>query len=127
VKAQKLPDLARKGESPAGVDAVIVDEKEYPDYLAKAYKKEKFQKPRNVLGIAKALPAPEMERLMLENLKVTPDDLRLLAFARANAVKDDLTGRGGVDTARVFVVEPGETPSSPVEKARASRVDFVLK
>ena len=127
VKAQKLADLSRKSESPAGVDAVVVDEKEYPAYLARAYKKEKFQKPRNVLGIAKDLPAPEMERLMLENLKVTPDDLRQLALARANVVKDDLTGRGGVDAARVFVVEPGETPSQPVEKARASRVDFILK
>jgi uncharacterized protein involved in outer membrane biogenesis len=127
VKAQKLPDLARKGESPASVDAVIVDEKEYPMYLAKAYKKEKFQKPRDVLGIAKDLPAPEMESLMLENLKVTADDLRQLALARANAVKDDLTGRGEVDPSRVFVVEPGEKPAAPIEKARASRVDFVLK
>ncbi|HTD53373.1 MAG TPA: DUF748 domain-containing protein, partial [Thermoanaerobaculia bacterium] len=127
VKAQKLSDLTRKGESPASVDAVVVDEKEYPIYLAKAYKKEKFQKPRNVLGIAKDLPAPEMESLLLENLKVTADDLRQLALARANAVKDDLTGRGGVDPSRVFVVEPGEKPAAPVEKARASRVDFVLK
>ena len=127
VKAQKLSDLARKSDAPASVDAVVIDEKEYPAYLARAYKREKFQKPRNVLGIAKDLPAADMEKLMLENLRVTSDDLRQLALMRANAVKDDLIGRGGVDPSRVFVVEPGGEPSAPAEKARASRVDFVLK
>ncbi|MEP6767605.1 MAG: DUF748 domain-containing protein [Acidobacteriota bacterium] len=127
VRAQKLLDLARKGDSPARVDAVVVDEKEYPTYLEKAYRKEKFQKPRNVLGIAKDIPAPEMESLMRENLKVTADDLRQLALARANAVKEDLTVRGGVDPSRIFIVEPGEKSAEPLAKARASRVDFALK
>ncbi len=80
-----------------------------------------------MLGIAKDLPAADMEKLMLANLQMTPDDLRQLALMRANAVKDDLTGRGGVDPSRVFVVEPGSEPAAPVEKGRASRVDFVLK
>jgi uncharacterized protein DUF748 len=127
IKAQKMADLVKKGEAPASVDAVVVDEKEYPTYLAKAYKKEKFKKPRNAIGVAKNLPAPEMESLMLANLTVTADDLRQLALARANAVKDRLTGQGKVEAARVFVLEPSGKPAAPTEKARASRVDFVLK
>src|SRR5262249_50100001 len=83
VKAQKLADLSKKGDAPASVDDVALDEKEYPTWLEKAYKREKFPKPRNALGLAKSLPAPEMENLMLANVTVTADDLRLLALARA--------------------------------------------
>lgn len=127
VKAQKLADLAKKGQAPAGVDDVVVEEKEYETWLAKAYKKEKFPKPRNFLGIAKDLPASEMENLMLSNLAVTDDDLRQLAMARANAVKDYLVATGKVDAARVFVLEPGAKPAEPAGKAPPSRVDFSLR
>jgi len=127
VKAQKLASLAKRGEAPASVDDVVLDEKEYPAWLEKAYRKEKFSKPRNVLGIAKDLPVPEMEKLMLANEAMTADDLRLLALTRANAVKDYLTGPGKIDAARIFVLEPGEKPAQPGEKARASRVDFSLR
>jgi hypothetical protein len=127
VKAQKLADLAKKGEAPASVDDVVVDEKEHALYLAKAYKREKFDKPRNVLGIAKGLPAGEMESRMLANVEVTDDDLRQLAFARANVVKDYLTGPGKVEAARVFVLEPGRTAAERKDGARASRVDFSLR
>ncbi len=127
VKAQKLADLVERGEAPASVDAVVIDEQEYAAYLKKAYKKEKFKKPRNFLGMAKDIPAPEMESLMLENLTATTDDLRQLALARANAVKDYLTGPGQVGAARVFILEPGVKPANPEGKASASRVDFALE
>jgi hypothetical protein len=127
VKAQKLADLSRKGAAPASVDAVVVDEKEYSAYLEKAYKREKFKKPRGTLGFAKDLPAPEMESLMLANLPVTADDLRQLALARANSVKEYLTGPGKVEAGRVFVIEPAREPAAPAGKAGGSRVDFVLK
>jgi hypothetical protein len=127
LKAQKLADLAKKGESPASVDDVVVDEKERAGFLAKAYKAEKFDKPRNVLGIAKSLPPEEMESRMLASIQVTNDDLRQLAFARANAVKDYLTGPGKIEAARVFILEPGAKPAEPAEKVRASRVDFSLR
>jgi len=127
VKAQKLADLTKKGEAPASVDDVAVGENEYEAWLKKAYGKEKFPKPRNVFGIAKDLPATEMENLMLASLVVTDDDLRQLALSRANAVKDYLTGPGKIEAARVFVLEPGEKPAEPTDKARASRVDFSLR
>ena len=127
LKAQKLAELTKMGEAPASVDDVAIDEKEHEVYLAKSYKREKFDKPRNVLGIAKGLPAGEMESLMLANIPVTDDDLRQLAFARANAVKDYLTGPGRVEAARVFVLEPGRTPPERKEGARGSRVDFSLR
>ena len=127
VKAQKMADLVERGEAPASVDAVVIDEKEYETYLRKAYKKEKFKKPSKFLGIPKELPAPEMESLMLANLPVTTDDLRQLALARANTVKDYLIGPGKVEAARVFILEPGSKPAAPAGKAKASRVDFTLE
>ncbi len=127
VKAQKLAALAKKGEAPSGVDEVVIGEKEYATWLEKAYKKEKFPKPRNALGFAKDLPPQEMENLMLANLPVTDDDLRQLALSRANAMKDYLTGSGKIEAARVFVLEPGAKPAEPAGKALASRVDFSLR
>jgi outer membrane protein OmpA-like peptidoglycan-associated protein len=127
IKAQKLPDLVKAGTAPASVDDVVVTAEERETYLKKAYKKEKFPKPRTALGFAKDLPAPEMEKLMLANEAVGDDDLRQLALARANAVKDYLVGPAGADASRVFVLEPGAQPAAPKDKARASRVDFTLK
>ena len=127
LKAQKLPDLAKKGGAPASVDDVVVEAAERETYLRKAYRKEKFPKPRNALGIAKDLPPAEMEKLLLANEAVGDDDLRLLALARANAVKNYLTGPGAVEPARVFVLEPGVEPAAAKDKARPSRVDFTLK
>ncbi len=64
---------------------------------------------------------------MLENLTATTDDVRQLALARANAVKDYLTGPGKVEGARVFILEPGDKPATAEGKASASRVDFALE
>ena len=127
IKAQKLLDLAKKGSAPSGVDDVVVEAGEREAYLRKAYGKEKFPKPRTALGFSKGLPASEMEKLMLANEAVGGDDLRQLARARANAVKDYLTGPGTVEAARVFVLEPGAEPAVPKEKAKPGRVDFSLK
>ncbi len=126
IKAQKLPDLVKKGSAPASVDDVVVEPAEREGYLKKAYKKEKFPKPRTTLGFAKDLPADEMEKLMLVNEAVDEDDLRQLALSRANAVKDYLTGPGAVEPARVFVLEPGREAAAPKDKARPTRVDFAL-
>ena len=127
IKAQKLPDLVKAGAAPASVDDVVVGAAERETYLKKAYKKEKFPKPRTALGFAKDLPADEMEKLMFANEAVGDDDLRQLALARSNAVKDYLVGPAAADAARVFVLEPGAQAAAPKDKARASRVDFTLK
>ncbi len=127
VKAQKLAGLSKTGEAPASVDDVVLDEKEYETWLAKAYKKESFSKPRNALGFAKSLPASEMRELMLANLSATDDDLRQLALSRASAVKDYLTSSGKIEAARIFVLEPGAKPVEPPGKPSGSRVDFSLR
>ena len=70
VKAQKLKDLVRQGEAPSSVDEVQIDEGEYEQYLKAAYGEESFPKPRNAIGLARDLPVPEMEKLMMQYAKV---------------------------------------------------------
>ncbi|MGE5285194.1 MAG: DUF748 domain-containing protein [Actinomycetota bacterium] len=127
VAAKKLADLVKTGRPAPALDNVRVESAEYPKYLTRAYKSEKFPKPRNFIGMAKDLPVPEMEKLMLTNIRVTDDDLRRLAEERASRVRDRLVASGKVEPARIFLVEPKTLPPERKEKLRDSRVDFRIK
>ncbi|MDX9707700.1 MAG: DUF748 domain-containing protein, partial [Azospira sp.] len=67
VKAQRLAELVKQGTETGSVDSVEIADKDYPRYLERAYKAEKFPKPRNMVGLTKDLPVEEMEKLMLAN------------------------------------------------------------
>lgn len=69
-------------------------------------KKCTFLKPRNVIGLAKALSQEEMENLILTHIEVTEDDLRELAKQRAKVVREYLLSAGQLDAGRIFLVEP---------------------
>ncbi len=127
IKAQKLKEMIKKGEPAVPVDEIQVGKDEYEKYLKMAYKAEKFPKPRNFLGIAKNLPAPEMEKLMLTNLRVSDDDLRQLASHRALRVKEYVIKSGKVTPDRVFLIEPKSLEPEKKENLRDSRVDFRLQ
>lgn len=127
VRSQKRKDLVRKDGQAPSLDNVVVDAKEYPEYLKRAYRAEKFPKPRNFIGLVKDLPVPEMEKLMFAHLQVTDDDLRLLAQRRAQAVRDSLVASKEVEPERIFLVEPKSLAPEKKEKERDSRVEFVLK
>jgi uncharacterized protein involved in outer membrane biogenesis len=129
VKAEKLKDLARKGQAPRSVDEVQVDKGEYEQYLKAAYGEESFPKPRNVVGLAQSLPVPEMEKLMMQYAKVSDDDLRQLSTQRAQTVRDALIASGQVGADRLFVVaaKPLSNEERAKLKGRLNRVDFSMK
>jgi uncharacterized protein involved in outer membrane biogenesis len=129
VKAQKMKELVRQGTAPKSVDDVQVDKAEYERYLKAAYGDESFPKPRNVIGLAKDLPVPEMESLMLKNAQATDDDLRNLANRRAQVVRERLLASGQVTTDRLSIVASKPLSSEEKEKTKAklSRVDFSLR
>jgi hypothetical protein len=127
VKVQKMNVLIKKGETIENADDVKIEPGEYEQYLTRAYKAETFAKPRNVLGFAKSLPVPEMEKLMLTHTEVTDGDLRNLANQRALHAKDAILKSGQVSTDRVFMLEPKTQPSEKKGKLTDSRVDFKLK
>jgi outer membrane protein OmpA-like peptidoglycan-associated protein len=127
LKAQKLNALTKKGATTATLNDVKVEPNEYTRYLTLAYKKETFQKPRNVLGMAKDLEVPEMEKLILVHIIISEDDLNQLAHQRAEAVKDDLV-TNKIEPSRIFLLAVSSKPSQgKSEKLKESRVDFVIK
>jgi hypothetical protein len=127
VKAQKLKEMVKKGQPVVPVDDIKIEPPEYEKYLKMAYKEEKFPKPKNVIGMAKDLPAPEMEKLMLTYIEVKEGDLRTLASQRAMKVKDAILKSGRVEPERVFLLEPKSLAPEKKEKVKDSRVDFKLK
>ncbi len=127
LKAEKLKDLVKKGQPTVPAGQVTIGKEEYAKYLKMAYKKEKFPKPRTILGFAKDLPVPEMEKLMLTHIEITDNDLRQLASERALEVKDYILKSGQVTANRVFLVEPKSLEPEPKENLKGSRVDFGLK
>jgi hypothetical protein len=128
VRAAKVRQLTRAGGESVDPGKVTISDQERPALIATVYSDEKIpDKPRNVIGIAKSIPAPEMEQLILKNLTATPDDLRALANARAAAVRDHLEHTGKVPRERLFLVEPRLTAEGIKDKGAATRVDFSLK
>jgi len=117
----------KKGESVESTDEVTIEANEYEKYLTKAYKQEDFPKPRNVLGIAKKLPVPEMEKLMLTHIVINDDDLRQLASGRARAVKNYMLGSEKIEQDRIFLVKPESLQPEEKENLKNSRVDFTLQ
>jgi hypothetical protein len=127
VKAQKLNEIVKKGQPAVPVDDIQFEPGEYEKYLKMAYKKEKLPKPRNILGIPKDIPAPEMEKLMITPIEVKEGDLRALASQRSMKVKDAILKSGQVEPERVFILEPKSLAPEKKEKVKDSRVDFKLK
>ena len=127
VKAQKLNDTIKKGQPAVPVDDIKIEPKEYEKYLTAAYKAEKFEKPKNVIGLTKSLPVPEMEKLILTHTVISENDLRTLAMQRSQVVKDAILKSGKVTQDRVFIIEPKSLAPEKREKQKDSRVDFRLK
>jgi uncharacterized protein involved in outer membrane biogenesis len=62
-------------------------------------------KPRNVLGLAKDIPVPEMEALLRASYLVSVDQARELALQRGLAVRDALVAKG-LPSERLFLAAP---------------------
>lgn len=127
LKAQKLKEIIKKGGSAVPVDDVQIEKNEYEKYLKMAYMEEKFPKPKNVIGMVKDLPPPEMEKLMFTNIEVKEGDLRSLAVQRALKVKESILKSGKVEPERIFILEPKSLAPEKKEKLKESRVDLKLK
>ena len=123
LKNEKYKKLSRKKDETISLDDIIIEKEEFETYLKEAYKEANFDKPKNILGLAKKLPPEEMEKLLRDNIIITEDDLRLLAIQRANAVKSFLVDAGPVEPERLFVIEP----EIGADKSTDSRVEMVIK
>ena len=126
VRALWMRQKIARGES-VSPDAVEVPPGDYPALLARVYHNENFPKPRNMIGLEKSLPVPEMEKLLMANTVVTDDDLAALANRRAEAVRDWLVHQGKMPRERLFIVGGAAGPAPTADQASPARVDFSLK
>jgi hypothetical protein len=128
VKRQKFDELRGTDKAPKSADEVVIDPKEYPALLKEAYSDaDILGKPRNFIGLAKDIPVPEMEKLMLASTSATDEDLRDLALRRAQAAKDFLTGPGEIEVERVFIVTPKIAAEDGKATVKPTRVEFALR
>ncbi len=106
MKREKMKSLAASGSAPASVDQVTIGGDERVRWLTAAYRESSIKdRPRNVIGLLKEIPPEEMEAILLADAKVDDDALRLLANARAQAVKDGLTAKN-IAGERLFLTVP---------------------
>jgi hypothetical protein len=127
LKTIKLKDLLRASNKNILVDTITINTDEYENYLSKAYSKEPFEKPKTRLGFTKALPVPEMEKLINDNIRITETDLKALAASRALSIKELLVNTSHIDASRVFLIESTSITSTKKDVTTNSRVEFTLK
>jgi uncharacterized protein involved in outer membrane biogenesis len=90
LQALLLAEKRRATGAPADANTPAVTAQEYPLLLKAVYKRADFPKPRNLIGMAKDLPGPEMEALLLTDLPATEATMQDLAVKRGVVVRDYL-------------------------------------
>ena len=80
-----------------------------------------------MIGFAKTLPAAEMEKLIVANIKVGEDDIRALALRRESVVHAYLADGAHVAPDRLFSIAPKLSGEGIKDQGAISRVDFELK
>ena len=126
MRTEKFLDLAkaRKNQPGDSPDTMPIKSDEYSRYLMTVYKKEKFPKPRTIIGTVKDIPDGEKKKLILAHTVVTDEQLRLLARDRASAVANFLVQEGKVESVRIFQ-KSGDAFKPPEKEGQpASRVEF---
>lgn len=126
MRQEKYLDLAKSHQAKEGDDAekMVIQSAEYSHYLKAVYLKEKFPKPRNLIGMIKDLPDAEMKKLIIANTKVTDQELQQLAAQRVAAVKQHLITKGKLESQRIFQKQDNILKTPKQETAPASRVEL---
>jgi uncharacterized protein involved in outer membrane biogenesis/uncharacterized membrane protein len=128
MRAQKQKALIARGDAAPSLEALTIDAAERPELLEAVYKSADLKdKPRNVIGFAKDIPAAEMESLLLKSYSVDDEALRALANERSEHVKDWFSGKGGIASERMFIVAPKLTADGIQDKGPPTRVDFAIR
>lgn len=121
VQKEEADDIGSEAAKAAPVKPGTDD---YNKYLAKAYKHDKFKKPRDLIGMTKSQPPDVMIKMMEANVDVDQDALRHLAERRADAVRQYMHGK--IDDSRVFVLAPKLDAKGIDDKGKTTRDDFGL-
>jgi hypothetical protein len=120
VRAEKRRITVKEGGTTSAAVSISADE--YPALLKEVYKRADMPKPRNLIGLAKDLPVPEMEKLLLADIQVNDSAMRELAVQRGVAVKDYLASRD-LPPERLFL---GAAKAIPPEAKWTPRAELNL-
>jgi len=126
IKSEKFLALVKEKKALEGqsADNLEVSPQEYSAMLKAVYRKEKFPKPRNFIGLVKDLPDEEMKKLILTHTVVGDEALQGLASERAATVRNFLIAEGKLPPERIFE-KKGDIFKAPVKEGEsASRVVF---
>lgn len=124
LKAEKLKLMVAQGSDAESLEDISLTEEEIPGLIDLAYEQAQFLKPKEDSGEEKVLDVEEKKKLLITHILISPDELRLLAMERSNAIKDYLVTSGKVEKERIFLLEPKETGDI---KEDTVRVTFILK
>jgi len=126
MKSEKFLAVVKEKRESAGLsaEAMEIPTAEQSRWLKAVYEKEKFPRPRTIIGTLKALPDAEMRKLILANTAVGDQQLRQLARERAMVVTDFLVREGRLPQERLF--EKSGDPLAPPKKEGVTgpRVEF---
>jgi flagellar motor protein MotB len=123
---EKFLELAkeRKIKDGENADAIRITPEEISGLMKAVYKKEKFPKPRNVVGLVKDLTDEDMRKLIIANTLVGEPELQKLARERATSVMDYLVTKGGLPAERLFQKNDDIHKAPEKESTGRSRVEF---
>lgn len=130
--AERRRELRRQqnasGQKAAEAAALQLSETDRQRLLLVVYKASSLpNRPRNLVGMLKEVPAAEMQAMLAASHEVSEEALRQLALERAVVVRDALIAKG-VPNARLFLASPklhaaeaGKTWAPHVELALATQ------
>ena len=119
--AQLNTQINQRGKGDEDEEALT--DKERESKLKSIYRKADIEKPRNMVGLAKALPPEEMRKLLIEQSPLPPTAMQELAVARAMAVRSYLAEQG-IDMARLFL---GNSKADGKEAAAKAQLSLAVQ
>ncbi len=125
LKAKKINDLVASGSPATDLKQVLIGTEDEEQYTHQVYAESAFPKPKDEKGLEKKLTVAEKRKLIITNIRIGKDDLRLLAMNRSEKIKAYLLSTGKVEKERIFLVEPGENSDSKTDTT--SKVKFSFK
>jgi hypothetical protein len=123
--AQRRNEALRAGAAASAPEEALAPE-ERERLLRAVYRDADLpDKPRNVIGLAKDIPAPEMEALLKQHMRISEDTARQLALQRGLAVRDALVAKG-LPSERMFLAAPKLHVSGEDDAAWSPRAQLSL-
>ncbi|HEY6871181.1 MAG TPA: DUF748 domain-containing protein [Geobacteraceae bacterium] len=126
MKSEKFLALVKEKKNREGESAETMEilPTEQSAWLKAVYRKEKFPKPRTIIGLVKDIPDDEMRKLILTHTVVGDAEMQGLARERAVAVRNFLVAEGKLPPERIFE-KKGDMFKAPAREGEsASRVEF---